>query len=78
MRHYADTTLLIAVNFGDQPAQLEINIPQLALDMYGITPGDKLATELLTKRKATLNVSSAEPFKTDIEAFGAVIWKFKR
>jgi glycosidase len=78
MRHYADTTLLIAVNFGNQPAQLEINIPQLALDMYGITPGDKSATELLTKQKAALNVSSAEPFKTDIEAFGAVIWKFKR
>ncbi|MDE5940849.1 MAG: alpha-amylase [Muribaculaceae bacterium] len=77
LRHSGDTTLLIAVNFSDAPAALEINIPALAFEMYGIKPGKRQATELLSRRRATKKLSPDEPFTTDVAPWGAVIWKMK-
>lgn len=75
LRHYKGTTLLIAVNFSDCPSKMKINIPELALDMYGIMPGKRQATELISGRKQQKTLSAAEPFETDMAPWGATVWK---
>lgn len=77
LRHYDDTTLVIVANFSDQAAELKINIPQLAIDMFGIKEGTYMATELISKRRRNKTLSATEPFCTDISPWGAVVWKIK-
>lgn len=77
LRHYGDTTLLIAVNFSDNPCDLRINIPDHAVDMFHIKEGKRMATELLSGRRAAKTLSSSVPFATTISPWGAVIWKMK-
>lgn len=77
IRHHGDTTLLIAVNFSDKAGELKINIPQLALDMYGIKAGKRMATDLISGRRQGKILSPDTPFATDIAPWGAVVWKMK-
>lgn len=77
LRHYEGTTLLIAVNFSDAPSRLCINIPALALDMFGIKPGRRQATELISDRRQQKTLSDKEPFITDVAPWGAAIWKMQ-
>ena len=76
MRRSGDDVILIAVNFSDQPSQLAINIPGLALGMYGVKEGVKKGKELISGREDDLTVSRDEPFTTHIAPWGAVAWKF--
>lgn len=84
-RHYAflrhspadNTTILVAVNFSDQPAQMAINIPALALEMFGIAEGKVMATELISSRRASKTISSTTPFTTELAPWGATVWRFK-
>ena len=76
LRRHKDEVILIAVNFSDAPRELKINLPDLALGLYGITPGDRPATELISGRKATVTVSAEKPFATAVAPWGAVMWKF--
>lgn len=39
LRRHKDEVILIAVNFSDAPREQKINLPDLALGLYGITPG---------------------------------------
>lgn len=77
LRHYGDTTLLIAVNFSDKATDIAINIPRLAFDMYGIQEGKRTATELLSGRRQNRTLSSTVPFLTALPPWGAVVWKMK-
>lgn len=76
LRRYQDEVILVAVNFSDVAGELAVNIPPLALGMYGIREGQREATELISGRKMKVNVSSATPFRTPIAPWGAVAWKF--
>jgi len=76
MRRSGDEVMLIAVNFSDSAAEIAVNLPDLALNMYGIKPGAHGATELLTGRTATLDISASAPARTQIGPWGAVLWKF--
>lgn len=73
LRHSADETLLIAVNFGDVQAEPLINIPQHAFDFLGMTPGRRTATDLLTSRTTTIDFSPSTPAAVTIPAHGAII-----
>lgn len=75
LRYNDDTLLLIAVNFGSNTCDMRINIPELAIDMAGITEGTVEAKELLTGKTAEKTVSSTAPFDTFIPPHNAVIWK---
>jgi glycosidase len=77
LRHYAGTTLLVAVNFADTAVDININIPQHALNLYGIAPGSRRACELLTNTRKTVTVSPDEPFALQLAPYGAAIWRFK-
>lgn len=76
LRRYKDEVILIAVNFSDTPRELKINLPELALGLYGIVPGERTATDLLSGRKTRVVVSADTPFFTPVAAWGAVMWKF--
>lgn len=76
MRSYADTTLLIVVNFGQSPVEVEVNIPQHAFDLLDIPQGSAEVTELLSGYATEKEIASDTPFRTYISApFNAVIWK---
>lgn len=77
IRNYASETLLIAVNFGNDSADLHVRIPRHALDNLNIPEGEVIATELLSGDKARKTISATEPFNTFVGPYDAVIWKFK-
>lgn len=82
-RHYAflrdsgEETLLIAVNFDCDTANMSINIPRHALDILDIPEGKYKTKELLTGETATKTISADMPFETQIKPYDAVVWKFK-
>lgn len=68
--------IVAALNFGDEKASMSINIPQHAFDILGIQAAvNARATELLSGAAGVKTFSSKVPFETEIEPFGAVIWK---
>ena len=81
-RHFAflrhldgDATLFIMVNFDNNEALMDVNIPDHALDVLGLKEGNYKMTELLSGNNATMTVSSTVPFKVAVPSKGAVIWK---
>lgn len=77
LRYTHNEILVIAVNFDNKAANININIPQHALDMMHITADKYSATELLSNIKEDKYLHTALPFATHIEAHGAVMWKIK-
>ena len=75
LRHHKDETLLIAVNFGDEIADVNINIPFHAFDYLNLEQGIYNGVELLSRKKEKFSLSVNTPFHTIIEPFSAVIWK---
>lgn len=68
--------IVAALNFGDEKASMSINIPQHAFDILGIQAAvNARATDLLSGAAGVKTFSSKVPFETEIEPFGAVIWK---
>ncbi len=77
LRHYAHTTILVAVNFADTDADIAVNIPQHAFDYLAITPGMHDAEELFNA-PGTIEqreLADATPFDVHIPAHGAAIWR---
>ncbi|WP_290453006.1 alpha-amylase family glycosyl hydrolase [uncultured Muribaculum sp.] len=77
IRSCEDETLVIAVNFGSEKAEIDINIPEHAFEMLNLPQGTCTATELLSKEKAEKKLSPTEPFNTIIGPHNAVVWKIK-
>lgn len=68
--------IVAALNFGAEKASMSINIPQHALDILGIQAVvNARATELLSGAAGVKTFSSKVPFETEVEPFGAVVWK---
>lgn len=82
-RHFAflradgDELLVITVNFSDEEANVEINIPAHAFDYLDLRRGNVVATELLTGQESVKTISDTTPFATHIPSHGAVIWKIR-
>ena len=77
IRSCEDETLVIAVNFGSEKAEIDINIPEHAFEMLNLPQGTCTATELLSKEKAEKKLSPTKPFNTIIGPHNAVVWKIK-
>lgn len=75
LRHHGSDTLLIVANFGDQPAQVGVNIPDHAFEYLGIQSGTYSAEELLTGRRQDADVDPDKQFMTEVGPYDAVIWK---
>lgn len=82
-RHFAflradgDELLVITVNFSDEEANVEINIPAHAFDYLDLRRGNVVATELLIGQESVKTISDTTPFATHIPSHGAVIWKIR-
>lgn len=77
MRHHDNTLLVIAVNYSFETEQLQINIPQLAFDMYGIAPGKYRATEMLSGETTIKPLDPSVQFPMTVAGHGAAIWHIK-
>ncbi len=75
LRHFEDETLLIAVNFGNEHANVNINIPYHAFNILKLDEGEYNGTELITGKKNQFTLDQNSPLNTNIEPFNAVIWK---
>lgn len=75
LRYHEGTLLLIAVNFDSQEHEIQINIPDLAFAMAGISEGVHRFTELLGGETVDVKIDAETPFATHIGAHGAVVWK---
>lgn len=76
LRHHGDTTLLIAVNFGDTADTLRINIPAHAFSCLEIPQGTaSKAKELISGRTASLDFRADVPTTIQLPPHGAAVWK---
>ena len=75
LRHFENETLLIAVNFGNEAAKVDINIPSHAFEYLELVQGEYNGVELLSGKKAKKTISTTSPFNAEIEPFSAVVWK---
>lgn len=76
LRHHGDTTLLIAVNFGDTADTLRINIPAHAFSCLEIPQGTaSKAKELISGRTASLDFRADAPTTIQLPPHGAAVWK---
>lgn len=76
MRHHGSTTILIVANFSNMEADAEVNLPQLAFDMYDMAPGRYRGTDLLTGESSTKNITWERPVEVKIKPRSAMVWKF--
>ncbi|MCM1021081.1 MAG: alpha-amylase family glycosyl hydrolase [Muribaculum sp.] len=77
MRSCENETLLIAVNFGPEVSEMQINIPVHAFEFLNLPQREYAATELLTRTKQHKTVSATSPFVTTVQPHSAVIWKLR-
>lgn len=76
LRCHGREVIVVALNFGAEKASMSINIPQHALDILGIQAAvNARATDLLSGASEVKTFSSKVPFETEVEPFGAVVWK---
>ncbi len=76
LRKYDNELLVIVANFDNRPVEIQVNIPELALNMMQLTPGEYEAKELLSGVQEIKTLSHEGPFETAIPENGAVVWKF--
>lgn len=76
LRRSGDDVILVVVNFSGVAQDVAVNIPPLALGMYGVREGKKKAVDLISGRENILTVSSTAPAEIHLAPWGAAAWKF--
>lgn len=69
-------SVLVAVNFGGESANMAVNIPQHAFDTLGMKPGRVRCKDLLSGLEYEGELSSAKPFRVFVPAQGAAVVEF--
>lgn len=75
LRHFEKETLLIAVNFSNESADINVNIPGHAFEHLKIIQGNYNGIELLSGEKREFTLSPDSSLNIKIKPFNAVIWK---
>ena len=76
LRHAGKDTLLVAVNFDDAEAIVQLTIPAHAFDYLALTEGPKEATDLLTGQQQSLDLRRDGQLPVALPPRGAVVLKF--
>lgn len=77
LRTSGATAILVVVNFGDQKATVDVNIPLHAFDVLSLpTARETTATDLLTGEKMRLPFNPDKPVTVELEPYGATVLKF--
>ena len=77
LRNYEDETLVIAVNFADRDARLQVNIPDAAFDYCSLPQGEANCKELLSDVKDKKSLMRGEALAIAVPAHGACVWKLR-
>lgn len=77
IRYTDNEAYLVVANFDENPVDLELNWPELALGMVKLETGEQKTNDLLWNKRFIFNVSDKEPSKIKIEGYGAVILPLK-
>ena len=70
LRKAGKDSLLILVNFGEEPSRVSVNIPKHAVDFLELPTGDLLARELLTGEDRFLELTPDVDFPLTVPALG--------
>lgn len=76
LRSTGKESVVVAVNFSGESADMAINIPQHAFDTLGIKPGRVKCKELLSGAEYDAELSSSKPLRVFVPAFGAAVVGF--
>ena len=78
LRRSGKEVLLIVANFDNQPAHLEVNIPQHVFDTFSLKPvASAKATELLTGEAVQTSFTPERPSPVEVPALNGVILKIR-
>ena len=76
LRSCAGSTLVILLNFGDTPAEINVRLPYHAFETLGMPVGvDSRACELISGEVQRKELSPDTGFTASVAAHGAAIWK---
>lgn len=76
MRNYGNDTIVIAANFSDESADMQIRIPAHAFELWGIKPGAYPARELLRGGSdTTVDFGPDTPLPMLVMPHSAAAWK---
>ena len=77
LRHVKGELLLVAVNFDDSDADINVHIPEHAFDYLQMKETTTVATDLLTKEKLAMTLRSNGSVTMRVPAYGGRVWKLK-
>ena len=78
LRRSGKEVLLIVANFDNQPAHLEVNIPQHVFDTFSLKPvASAQATELLSGEAVQTSFTPERPSPVEVPALSGVILKIR-
>ena len=78
LRRSGKEVLLIVANFDNQPAHLEVNIPQHVFDTFSLKPvASAKATELLSGEAVQTSFTPERPSPVEVPALSGVILKIR-
>lgn len=77
LRKKGRDVVLVVANFDNQPHTLRINIPSHAFDYLKLRKGTKMATEILTDKAVSLDLSPDAPTLVTVSPNNATVLHFK-
>ncbi len=75
LRHCDNEMTLVVANFGDTGVDVDVRIPQHALDCAQLSAGSYDAEDLLTGQHTSLELAGDSTIGIHIEPHGAVLWR---
>ena len=77
LRKADNELLLVVVNFEDQEAVIDVNIPAHAFDYMDMKEKNVIANDLLTKEKLAVRLKKDGSVRMSVPANGGRVWKMK-
>ena len=77
LRKADDELLLVVVNFDEQEAVIDVNIPAHAFDYLEMNEKNVIATDLLTKEKLAMRLRKDGAVRMSVSGLGGRVWKLK-
>jgi hypothetical protein len=75
MRKCGKQLVLVVVNFDEQPAHVEVSIPEHAFDYWQMPKGDFHATDLFGGAEADISLLPGKTVALDVPPLGGCAWK---
>jgi hypothetical protein len=77
MRQAGNENMLVIINFSGEHAFFDLEIPEHAIDYFGIEKKQYTVLDLLSNEEITTDVYGAHAIKMDVAPYAARIFKMK-